>query len=453
MLNKLSTTITTAALVAFVSTASAARPAQLTLKSDETLKGTVQAISKDTVTFSAAYLKKPIVFSQKQLDELTFLDKPAHKQADQPKTLAAITLKKRQAHIKNKSFPLEKVQGTLIDITNEHVNLQTSYSGLMKVSRSKVEDINIKDAGAVIFDGPLKLAEWDQSPINSWSEIEGGLKTSNRNGAVMREFNFAERNYMTFTHKSSQRIYNCRFYISLMCNKTMRGGEYYSIQNYGSSIYVRKYSKLNFKLLSHERIPAAIYNATGDVKVEIYFAPKTGEIGVFFNGEKVVKFVDPDPIDIKNCGKFLNIQSGSSYGLSLHNFRLERWIGKLPEKNIETRLAKLNPDGERIDLQNGDILFGKITKLEESKVTVKTKYSDFILPVAVIKRFNLKLDKDDQIRLEKNDIRARFADGSSFIFQLKSANTETLEGYSQAFGDQKFDFSQLININFNIYDN
>jgi hypothetical protein len=51
----------------------------------------------------------------------------------------------------------------------------------------------------------------------------------------------------------------------------------------------------------------------------------------------------------------------------------------------------------------------------------------------------------------KGDILAWFADGGRLTFRLDSMSPETLGGYSQAFGDGKFQIGAFSRLEFNIY--
>ncbi len=51
----------------------------------------------------------------------------------------------------------------------------------------------------------------------------------------------------------------------------------------------------------------------------------------------------------------------------------------------------------------------------------------------------------------KGDVRAWWHDGGHVTFQLKAIDGNSVTGYSQSFGEQKFDLNAFSRIEFNIY--
>ena len=79
-----------------------------------------------------------------------------------------------------------------------------------------------------------------------------------------------------------------------------------------------------------------------------------------------------------------------------------------------------------------------------------TGYGKVRIPVKMMRSVGLN-GKKDQVIMKENDVRAWFHEGGYITFKLMSLNEKTLTGYSQAWGEAKFDLNAFSRIEFNIW--
>jgi hypothetical protein len=158
-------------------------------------------------------------------------------------------------------------------------------------------------------------------------------------------------------------------------------------------------------------------------------------------------------------GSCIHIRQGSPQGNKIHISRisLTTWDGILPNVQDSMKSSPIdNPDPvgdeQRIILRNGDVILGEVKAIENSEISVITRFNEIKLPVSRIRKLALSPTDYDERLLQQGDVRAWFADGNYITFRFDGVDDSgKIIGYSQHFGTAQFDTAAFTRIEFNIY--
>ena len=136
----------------------------------------------------------------------------------------------------------------------------------------------------------------------------------------------------------------------------------------------------------------------------------------------------------------------------MSRIRVSPWKGELPE-NAEVLKAPEEEelDGQRIRLQNGDVVVGEVGLVQNGLLAVETEFCKMKIPVDRMRAIDLSQgDYEEPIR-KKGDVRAWLREGGRITFRLDSFSKDSLKGYSQTFGEVEFKLNAFSRLEFNIY--
>jgi len=97
------------------------------------------------------------------------------------------------------------------------------------------------------------------------------------------------------------------------------------------------------------------------------------------------------------------------------------------------------------------LVVGKVGKIQDGVLDIKTKYCDMKIPVDRMRTVNLSTGEYEEPIRKKGDVRAWLREGGRVTFRLDSFTKDTLKGYSQTFGEAEFKLSAFSRLEFNIY--
>lgn len=120
----------------------------------------------------------------------------------------------------------------------------------------------------------------------------------------------------------------------------------------------------------------------------------------------------------------------------------------------ESQEEEIEEEGQRLHLQNGDVLVGEIGEVKDGLLEVTTQHTPIKVPIERMRTVKLTNRADpayEEPKRVKGDIRAWFRDGGRLTFRLESFQDGVLTGTSQTFGEAHFDLSSFSRIEFNIY--
>lgn len=427
----------------------------------DSLPGTISHMEGKQLLWKSPALKQETPFFLDKVKEVTF-----------PYFEAPVTKTDHIAHIRfnpdlrqqNEKIAGDIIQGELMAVTNESITLKTWYAGTLTLNRNMVKDLEITDVSPPIYTGPVKEDDWEIIPEKSWG-YDKNTYTGTGNGSIAREFKTMPKRYRF----SFMATWKNRFGIQLLfCANDARDqnpdSHYMIVLDNGTS-YLQKRSNdpnavnglmRNGGMIGEYKRDQSFRNKDKSL-MSLYVDTTSGLIALFSDDTLIQQWNDTDqPFLNGNC-IHLRQNAGNGYKIGISRLSLSEWDGTLPASEDSGKTNSIdNPDpvdGEqRIILRNGDILLGKVEKIENSEISLKTRFNELKLPVARIKSLALTPAEYDERMLQNGDVRAWFPDSSYITFRLESISAEgKITGYSQHFGKAEFDPSAFSRIEFNIY--
>lgn len=350
----------------------------------------------------------------------------------------------------------DAVRGQLIGLDDEYVTVRTWYAGDLKFKRSMTTRVEIMRAEAPIYAGPTNIKEWTEGEGESGAwKLQGGALTTSKGAGIARKIKFPERSRITFDLNWQKSL---RFRVLLFSDDgtTSQPDNCYDLVCQKRFIYLRKRWMTRATGGSRNMGQANLTQFTEKDKIrfDFFIDRKAGKIALYLNGNQAQVWEDEDP-KIGSFGNWLHFVSDEFYKVEVSRIRVSPWSGQLPEETPEADLEDYEEgDGQLMHLQNGDVIVGKVGKIVEGVVDLKTKFTDIKIPVARMRTIDLTpslADYEEPI-LKAGDIRAWLREGGQITFRLDGFKDGVLKGYSQTFGESEFKLSAFSRIEFNIHD-
>lgn len=127
-------------------------------------------------------------------------------------------------------------------------------------------------------------------------------------------------------------------------------------------------------------------------ELRLFVDTTTGLMALYSDETLVQQWNDVEKPFLSGSCIHLRQSSGNGYKVNVSRMFLTTWDGTLP--SVDNGVAS-NPidnpdpkdDEQRIILRNGDIVLGKVEKIEQSELTLKTRFNEIRLPVSRIKNW------------------------------------------------------------------
>lgn len=374
-----------------------------------------------------------------------------------PETLTRVTLQPRFSEQKH-----DTILGTLSELTQDSIKLDTWYGGEITLKRSMVQSLDVINNGAGSFFGPNNLDEWSLSEgKGSWNYHHGSLVSVTK-GGIGRDVGLREKSHISFDASWEKTM---RFRLQLYANAV---GE-----NSPSAYYDLNFNRNYAFLRTHGKVAKGVQRMGGgrwqQIKIphdktharfDVFANRKLGTFTIYINGERacLLQSLNADP---ENLGSGLMFVAEDRYPVELSNIIVRPWNGStLPQQNT---IDAPEADGEAlaeddtknkpphtIQLNNGDEVPGTVGKVEGDRMVVETEFTPIRIPIKKIKSLSLG-DTGEQPKMNTGDVRAWFHQGGFITLQLGSIQDGKISGYSQAVGDVSFDLKAFNRIDFDIY--
>jgi hypothetical protein len=451
----------TCALIALPCVVSAQDMPLLEFTNGDRLQGTLTRVEDAHILWKSPLLKEETPFFLNQVQDITFPLRPA-----------PVAKQDHIAHIRfnpdlrqqNEKLPGDVIEGELVAVNEDNIILNTWYAGQLKLNRNMVKDLEITDVAPSVYAGPLEKDEWSVSPTDSWS-YEKNSYTGSGNGSIAKDFKkMPERYCFRFTA-----AWKSRFSLQILFGADSKEEEspdnHYMIVLDNGTSYLQKRATnenpgggmmRNGGMIGEYKRDQA-FRSKEKSELKLYVDTTTGLMALYSDDTLVQQWQDTEQPYLNGTCIHLRQSSGRSYNVNVSRMFLTTWDGTLPNDDQTKSSNSIdNPepqkDEQRIILRNGDILLGKVEKIENREITLKTRYNEIKLPVSRIKKLALAPAEYDERLLQNGDVRAWFADGNFITFRLESIDEKgKITGTSQHFGTAQFDPDAFTRIEFNIY--
>ena len=347
----------------------------------------------------------------------------------------------------------DTLRGQLDALDEEHVTLKTWYAGDLKVRRTMASDLEIQRSHRTLYSGPEDFDSWViEGEKNAW-KLENGLLASSKGAGIAREIQTPERCHIQFDLSWQSSL---RFRVLLLSDdgETTQPDNCYDLVCQRRFVYLRKRwvsrAAGGSKIIGQANI--AELAEKEKVRFEFYIDRTTGTIALYIDGRQAQVWTDESP-QAGDFGNWLHFISEDYYPVRISRIRVNPWKGDLPEtvQLAEEDTESEEMEGQKIRLQNGDVVVGDVGLIEGGVLAVDTEFCKMKIPVDRMRTIDLSEgDYEEPIR-KKGDVRAWLREGGRITFRLDSFANDTLKGYSQTFGDVEFKLSAFSRLEFNIY--
>lgn len=417
---------------------------------NDQLSGRLESLSTDRLIWKSPILEAPASFFLKSVLDLNLA--PEHPIRNS-RYEALLTLTNG-----------DTVNGQLLAVSDETVELDTWFAGNLKFRRVMVKAIEINERPSFIYHGPTGIEDWTQSSDPpDWSYQNSAL-ISSAASSVAKDVNLPDECCISF-EAAWRGSFGLKFFFFSDQLKAESPPNGYEISFQQRAIFARS-CKTGATLGPGGTAPVLQENEKA--KIEVRASLKSGSIAVFVNGEIFGAWTDPDMAQNK-VGRGIHFVTINSSPVRISQIGVGLWDGVIDEMPEPQRpggfrafegmedepsppAAEKVDEGNRMILRNGDSIAGEVLGINDDIVTIKTPFKDVKVPVAVLKSVALKPADLERCKRENGDVRAWFPDGTSLVFRLESITEKTITGYNQNFGTADFKIAAFSRIEFNIYD-
>jgi len=347
----------------------------------------------------------------------------------------------------------DTIRGQLSELDDDYVTLDTWYAGALRIKRSMADSLEIMRSEGAIYRGPDAVANWSASGgADAWSFRNGEL-IAHGTGSLAREIALPDKCRIGFDLAWRTSLqFRCLLFSD--AGDTSTPENCYDLVCQRRFVYLRKRWMTPRSGVGSRTIgqPANISELAEKEKVHIEFFidRKSGTIAFYVDGRKAQVWDDPDA-DIGKFGNWIHFIS-EQYPLRISKLSAGPWQGELPDGPDAGREQEpLDEEGQKIRLQNGDEVTGEVGAITDGVLIIKTRHTDLRIPVERMRTVNLSGGEYEEPKFMRGDIHAWLREGGRITFQLKSFTDNSLTGYSQTFGETKFDLKAFSRLEFNIH--
>lgn len=347
----------------------------------------------------------------------------------------------------------DTLRGQLDALDDEYVTLKTWYGGKLKIKRSMANDLEILRAERAVYTGPEDFETWKIDGERDAWRLNNGALASSKGAGIAREIDFPDKCRVGFDLAWRSSL---RFRVLLFSDNgdTTQPDNCYDLVCQRRFVYLRKRwmtkASGGSRIVGQANIETLATNEK--VRFDFYIDRTVGTIGLYIDGAQAHVWSDQDP-KVGDLGKWMHFISEDFYPVHVSRIRVSPWKGDLPENVDPAALEEQEgEEGQLIRLQNGDIVVGEVGKIQEGVLDIKTKFCDMKIPVDRMRTIDLSTGEYEEPIRKKGDVRAWLREGGRVTFRLDSFDENTLSGFSQTFGEAKFDLNAFSRLEFNIYD-
>lgn len=364
----------------------------------------------------------------------------------------------------NENLPGDVIEGELLAIQPQTLELHTWYAGKLSLNRNMIQDMEISDVSPLVYHGPLEAKEWQSFPKDAW-KFSSNSFTLQESGTLNKDFSSLPPRYCFRFTASWKNRFNLQIIFAADSATEENPEQCYMIALDNGTSYLQK------RIANPQNNPGMMQNGgmIGEYKRDQAFRSKekselslfvdstTGLIALYSDDTLIQQWNDLDQPILHGPCIHLRQNSGQFHRINLSRIRLSSWDGTLPSQDNQATPHPIEnpqpaPGEQRIILRNGDSVLGKVIDISNQKIALQTRFNDLKLPVSRIKKLALTPPEYDERLLQNGDVRAWFPNGNSITFRLLGTDSEgRIIGESQHFGKALFAPKAFTRLDFNLY--
>ena len=252
------------------------------------------------------------------------------------------------------------LSGTLKEITDQHLVLQSLRHGEMKLQRSHLRSGHWITNPSVLFVGPGNGSAWRTSKgsqVIAWkSDADGFLSTSTRNADLFHQMDFPEKTEVIVDLRWSGKLPD--FSLSLARPEADPQG----VQMKFSFQITAWEDELIIETSSGFEPVKTLDPSIKQMQLRLYWDRKENVLSVYSREGKLLSSAKVPAME-KQGQVGLYLRNNSNEKLSVAHIRVGAWNGQLPQ---EIRAGET-----RVHLQNGEIAYGHIESYSSSTQQLK----------------------------------------------------------------------------------
>jgi hypothetical protein len=425
---------------------------------EDAITGNLQTLAREHIVWNSPSLERPATFFTSEIRDLV-IESPIRLPDSAIGHEATLTLTNGDV-----------LRGQLASVTDKEISLDTWYAGRLIFRRVMVRDLAVREMPEFVFRGPGPIADWLQKgDSQAWTAGDANSLVSQAPGMIARDIPLPDEFSLEFEvqWQGSLRLQ------LILCSKDATAeqpDEGYDIMLQRQTLNVRRRGEGNWIGQNHR---AFALQRDEKAKIRLQISKRTGKIAYFVNDKILDVWTDAD-INGADLGSAMHLVSLDSSPLVISRIDVSKWDGTLDEEpkavqgpqgmmgfrrdfgmdEMEEEAAESEAVEEgTMVLRNGDRIRGTVKSIEEGKILIETPFREVTLPVERLRTIALNPVSLEEPKRENGDIRASFSDGGSIVFRLEgvSEDGKALLGYSQTFGNARFDLTAFNRVEFNIY--
>ncbi len=340
----------------------------------------------------------------------------------------------------------DMLYGTVKEIDETHVVLETWFAGTLEVARNMVAMLQVDRAGSSVYEFSKDQASWVRTGEKVVEEQEQGLVLPANSSAgrafdalpdkcrILFDLEWKDNlNFFFSFYASDHHNYNTSSYSLRFSGNTVH--PYYFTQwRHGMGIGQAEHSEFLARAIDWRK-----------ARVELFADRRTGEITVSINGRLMQTWKDQPRSG--ELGQSVVFHSGMQ-DLRIQNFRIEEWSGILPFHGQ----AVSDVAADQLLLLNKDKVTGRVIGFKDETVTFETSFATVDIPVQRVQMIQFSTSSREYAARHSGDVKAYLAGQGMLTFALRRVSDDVIEGYSDNFGDIKTPLRAFRMLNFNIYE-
>jgi hypothetical protein len=340
----------------------------------------------------------------------------------------------------------DSLEGQVIELTPEHVVLQTWYAGSLRVRRTMIKQVSFrKTSGRYVYEGPDGLKGWTTVKHSRRSGEQG--KPQYKNGALYligqnigigRNINLPDMAEIQFD-VAWKGYLNLQIFV--FANKlAMSNLEAFMLNLNNDYVYLQRWMTNRAQNMGNTRHEGL--SGKGKATFTLLVDKKGKKIALLIDGALSQQWSDVG--DPNKLGKGLALYTYRG-GVKISDIRVSAWDGK-----IEAPVTGAAGKGDTVFLTNNDKVSGTLKAIRDGKLEFQTSYAAMAIPLERVQAIQLGQGGGRPAGLTASGVRATFADGGTVTMSLSRIANGQLMGESENFGKASFTLRAFKSLRLNL---
>lgn len=350
---------------------------------------------------------------------------------------------------------LDELEGGLRSLDDKELVLETSYAGMLRIPRSRVQTIlPLSQRLATVFEGPESIEGWTIGQVNvvagkagQWRYFNGAFYAREA-ASVARDIKLPESASLEFDIEWRGRLnLAVALYTDYMHPVSL--GDLQNQPDFGGFYSLQIHDQLASLLFVTKREPAPrqlgqaivpVLAQKNRARIAVKCSRVSPQISLLVDGAIVRQWVDTEGFGAEGTGIRLVHQGQGMIRLS--NLRATEWDGRFEEPAP----ARADGKSDLVLLVNSDRVAGELKEIRDGRLALKAGASALNIPLNRVSQIELAGDKQTRDAAPKDSVRAWFTQRGSVTFSLEKWDERGAVANSPNFGGATFDpraFSRL----------